>query len=144
MPTTVVAPDEPARRAVIVVQEAFGVDDHIVDVCGRFAALGYLAVAPHLFHREGVNALPHDLEAVKPHMANLTADGIVADISEARDYTISQGFSTQQIGIVGFCMGGSVALLSAVKLELRRGGDLLRRRARRGPIRLPAVARDRG
>ena len=44
MPTTVVAPDQPARRAVIVVQEAFGVDDHIVDVCGRFAALGYLAV----------------------------------------------------------------------------------------------------
>ena len=117
MPTTVVAPDQPAQRGVIVVQEAFGVDEHIVDVCGRFAALGYLAVAPHLFHRDGVNALPHDLEAVKPHMANLTADGIITDITEAREYLISQGFSTEEIGIVGFCMGGSVTLASAVRLS---------------------------
>jgi carboxymethylenebutenolidase len=117
MPTTVVAPDQPARRAVIVVQEAFGVDDHIVDVCERFAALGYLAVAPHLFHRDGVTALPHDLEAVKPFMNNLTADGILADVNEARNYATSQGFSTQQVGIIGFCMGGSVALFSAVNLN---------------------------
>jgi len=100
-----------------VVQEAFGVDDHIVDVCGRFAALGYLAVAPHLFHRDGVNALPHDLAIVRRYMDNLTADGVIADITEAREYLISQGFSTQQIGIVGFCMGGSVTLVSAVKLS---------------------------
>src|SRR5450432_1311972 len=116
MPTTVVAPDQPARRAIIVVQEAFGVDTHIVDVCERFAALGYLAVAPHLFHRDGVNALPQDLAVAQPHMNNLTADGIIADITEARNYVISQGFSTQQVGIIGFCMGGSIALVSAVTL----------------------------
>ena len=117
MPTTVVTPDGPARRAVVVVQEAFGVNEHIVEVCERFAALGYLAVAPHLFHRDGVNALPYDVDAVKPHMANLTSDGIVADITEARDYAMAQGFSAQQIGVIGFCMGGSVALFSAVNLS---------------------------
>ena len=46
-------PDGEARGAVIVIQEAFGVNDHIQDVTRRFAAAGYYAVAPALFHRAG-------------------------------------------------------------------------------------------
>jgi len=46
-------PDGPARAAVVVIQEAFGVNGHIEDVTRRFAGEGYLAVAPHLFHRSG-------------------------------------------------------------------------------------------
>ena len=61
------------RGAVIVLQEAFGVNDHIVDVCHRLAAVGYRAIAPHLFHRDGVSALPYDLELALPHVANLSS-----------------------------------------------------------------------
>ena len=49
-----------ASRAVIVIQEAFGVTDHIRSVADRFAAEGYLAVAPHLFHRDGSPEVAYD------------------------------------------------------------------------------------
>lgn len=98
-----------ARFAVVVVQEAFGVNEHIEDVANRLAAQGYYAVAPQLFHRDGVNALPYDdFEVVKPHLANLRADGIRADIEAAVNHVADQGFSLASTGIVGFCMGGSV------------------------------------
>src|ERR1700739_1678690 len=62
-------PEEPAKAAVIVIQEAFGVNEHIEDVTRRFAAEGYRAVAPHLFHRSGDPALGYDdISQVMPHM----------------------------------------------------------------------------
>jgi carboxymethylenebutenolidase len=115
VPATIVAPTNPPWGAIIVVQEAFGVDDHIVDVCQRFAAAGCLAIAPQLFHRDGVNALPHDIERVQPHLARLSVTGIDADIVAAREYLAVQGFSAGATGIVGFCMGGSVALFEAAE-----------------------------
>jgi len=103
-----VTPDGPARGAVIVLQEAYGVNDHIVDVCRRLAVVGYRAVAPHLFHRDGVSALPYDIELARPHMAKLTADGVRADLAATREHLADQGFSLSSTGIVGFCMGGYV------------------------------------
>jgi carboxymethylenebutenolidase len=108
VPADEVIPDGPVRGAIIVLQEAFGVNDHIVDVCRRFAAVGYRTVAPHLFHRDGVNALPYDVEFALPHVAKLTADGIRADLTAAREHLAGQGFSLSLTGIVGFCMGGSI------------------------------------
>jgi carboxymethylenebutenolidase len=113
VPSDEVIPDGVVRGALIVVQEAFGVNDHIVDVCHRFAAAGYRTVAPHLFHRDGVNALPYDIEQALPHMAALTADGIRADLAASREHLAAQGFALSATGIVGFCMGGSIALIAA-------------------------------
>lgn len=113
VPADEVIPDAVVRGALIVVQEAFGVNDHIVDVCGRFAAAGYWAIAPHLFHREGVNAIPYQMELAVPRMAALTADGIGADLAASRDHLAAQGFALSATGIVGFCMGGSIALIAA-------------------------------
>ncbi len=108
-------PDTPARAAVVVIQEAFGVNHHIEDVAQRFVAAGYRAVAPHLFHRDGVNALPYgDFDVVKPHMANLTDKGIRIDIEATLEYLAGEGFAPASTGIVGFCMGGSVAFAAAV------------------------------
>ena len=53
-------PEGDAVRGVVVIQEAFGVNDHIEDVCRRFASLGYHAVAPHLFHRSGDPIIAYD------------------------------------------------------------------------------------
>jgi carboxymethylenebutenolidase len=115
VPADEVIPSGPVRGAVIVLQEAFGVNDHIIDVCGRFAAVGYRAVAPHLFHRDGVNALPYDIELALPHMANLTADGIRADLTAAREHLADQGLPLSLTGIVGFCMGGSITCAIAAE-----------------------------
>jgi carboxymethylenebutenolidase len=113
VPADEVIPDAVVRGALIVVQEAFGVNDHIVDVCRRFAAAGYRTIAPHLFHRNGVNAIPYQMELALPQMAALTADGIRADLAASREHLAAQGFAMSATGIVGFCMGGSIALIAA-------------------------------
>ena len=80
-PISVHGPTGAPIGGVVVVQEAFGVNDHIEDVCRRFAEEGYLAVAPHLFHRSGDPKLGYDdLTQVRPHMEALTAEGILTDI----------------------------------------------------------------
>ncbi len=118
-PLSIRHPDETAVGGVVVVQEAFGVTEHIEDVCQRFAEAGWLAVAPHLFHRTGDPVLDHtDFESVRPHMAALTAEGIAADVDAALDYIDGAGFPAEAAGIVGFCMGGSVALAIAATRQV--------------------------
>lgn len=108
-----------AKGAVIVIQEAFGVNDHIEDVCRRFAAAGYRAVAPHLFHRSGDPVLDYAaIEQVMPHMRALSEAGLLADLAVTLDYLASKGFDRASIGIVGFCMGGSVTFLAAARYRL--------------------------
>jgi carboxymethylenebutenolidase len=120
MPTPLfeAAPEANPLGAVIVVQEAFGVNDHIEDVVRRFAAAGFHAVAPHLYHRDGVNALPYDMAAAKPHMDRLTIDGLRADLAETLEHLAGKGFAMPSTGIVGFCMGGTVAAFGATEQPL--------------------------
>jgi carboxymethylenebutenolidase len=107
------------RGGVVVVQEAFGLTPHIASIIDRLAAEGYLAVGPHLFHRTGDPVLGYDnFDAVKPQMAALTGAGIDADIDAALDFLRGEGFTDGQIAIVGFCMGGSVALATAARVRL--------------------------
>jgi carboxymethylenebutenolidase len=113
------APDGDARGAVVVVQEAFGVTDHIEDICRRLAAEGYRAIAPHLFHRSGDPVIAYDeMASVMPHLGALTREGLEADISASVGYLGEQGFAPSQVGIVGFCMGGSVVVLAAAQHAL--------------------------
>jgi carboxymethylenebutenolidase len=114
VPVLDVAPEAAARAAVVLIQEAFGVNDHIADVANRLADAGYRVVAPHLYHRDGVNALPYEFSAAKPHMANLTEKGIRIDIEAALQHLRSLRFPLASTGVVGFCMGGSIALAAAV------------------------------
>lgn len=115
VPADEVTPEGAVRGALVVVQEAFGVNDHIVDVCRRLAAEGYHAIAPHLYHREGISELPYDLTAAQSHLGALTASGIRYDLAAARDYLATEGFSLSATGIVGFCMGGSISFVSAAE-----------------------------
>ena len=114
MPLYEAEPDGPPKGAVVVVQEAFGVNPHIEDVTRRFAAAGYHAVAPHLFHRTGSPVLGYDdFAAVMPHITPLSDDGLLVDVTAALDHLRAAGWSDRQIGIVGFCMGGRVTFLVA-------------------------------
>jgi carboxymethylenebutenolidase len=105
---------------VIVVQEAFGVNRHIQRVCDRFAAEGYVAVAPALFHREHPNPMlgygDDEAPARNRYMGALRDDEIIEDINQVIKWTQSDQFrrtNGQKIGIVGFCVGGRIAYLAA-------------------------------
>ncbi len=112
-------PDGKPLGAVIVIQEAFGVNDHIKDVTRRFAAQGYRAAAPTIFHRAGGGTAPYtDFSKVMPLFKGLTDAGIVMDVDATAQHLRSQGFRDSQIGIVGFCMGGRVTFMIATRRKL--------------------------
>lgn len=101
---------------MIVVQEAFGVNEHIEDVCRRIASAGWLAIAPHLFHRTGDPQLGYDdFSLVAPHFMAVSAETIFEDVDVALAHAAAAGFAPGQVGVVGFCMGGTVALATAVE-----------------------------
>src|SRR5262249_18728395 len=115
-------PDGAARGAVIVIQEAFGVNDHIEDVTRRFADAGYEAVAPAIFHRAGGGTAPYDdFSKVMPLFEGLTDDGVLMDIDATIEHLHGEGFSDGSIGIVGFCFGGRVTFLVAARRALGAG-----------------------
>ena len=102
-----------------MVQEAFGVNEHIEDVTRRFAGEGWLAVAPHLFHRSGDPQLGYeDLSQVMPHMGQLTAEGVRDDVEHALAHLSGAGIGSDRVGVVGFCMGGTVALVTAARRDV--------------------------
>jgi carboxymethylenebutenolidase len=108
-------PDGEPRGAVVVIQEAFGVNPHIEDVTRRFARAGYHAVAPEMFHRTGGGVVPYDdFGPVIEHFIGIGDDAaILTDVDATLDYLRSIGFDNRRIGIVGFCFGGRVSFLVA-------------------------------
>jgi carboxymethylenebutenolidase len=114
-----VKPDGAPRGAVIVIQEAFGITGHIKDVAARIAGEGFLAVAPHIFHRTGDPVISYEnMRDVMPHLGGLNREGIEADIQATLDYLADQGFSGKQVGIIGFCMGGTISFFAGAQWEL--------------------------
>ena len=115
-------PDGPARGAVIVIQEAFGVNEHIEDVTRRLAAAEYQAVAPDLFHRSGGGTAPYeDFTKALPFFESLSDDVILRDVDAAIGHLHGAGWDDRQIGIVGFCFGGRVTFLASLRRALGAG-----------------------
>ena len=105
---------------MLVFQEAFGVNHYMRDITDRFAALGFLAIAPDLFHRSGpgFQGSYTDFEAVRPHMAALSPDGLNADIDASYNFLRGEGIDAPRIGAIGFCMGGRVAYMANARVQL--------------------------
>jgi carboxymethylenebutenolidase len=99
-----------AGPGVIVIQEWWGLVDHIKDVCDRFAGAGFVALAPDLYHGKTV-AEPD--EAGKAMMA-LQMDRAGRDLSGAVDEVVRRS-DGEHIGVIGFCMGGGLALVLATQ-----------------------------
>src|SRR3989441_11330269 len=120
MPAFLARPKDGARvPCVLVIQEAFGLNDHIKDVARRIAGEGYVALAPDLYWRGGkgrtvgYDQLPEAIGL----MQSLKDPEIVSDLGSAIAYLEKQPFvRTDRIGITGFCMGGRVAYLAACEL----------------------------
>jgi len=120
MPAYVARPkDGGPAPAVLVIQEAFGLNAHIKDVARRVAAEGYVALAPDLYWRGGKGrAVGYDeLPAAIALMQSLRDDDVVADLRSAIAHLEKQPFvRADRIGITGFCMGGRVSYLAACEL----------------------------
>jgi carboxymethylenebutenolidase len=107
------APKGTARPPVIlVVSEIFGAHEYIRDVCRRLAKLGYCAIAPELFARQGD---PRQLSSVADILAKITSKTPDAQVMSDLDATVAwatkQGADTDRLGITGFCWGGRITWL---------------------------------
>jgi carboxymethylenebutenolidase len=103
---------------IVVVQEIFGVNAHVRAVADGFAAHGYMAIAPAFFdHVESGVELGYDDDAFKRGRALVSEIGLdraLEDVASAADSIKSAG----RIGVVGYCWGGTVALLAATRLGM--------------------------
>jgi carboxymethylenebutenolidase len=119
-PTYVARPAGPARGAVVVLQEIFGVNSHIRAVADGYAAQGYLAVAPSTFHRVKADVnlgySSDDMSAgiaLKGQVEGLPAPSVLPDIQAAIDHAAQAG----KVGIVGYCWGGLLTWRAACLLQ---------------------------
>jgi carboxymethylenebutenolidase len=110
-------PNGKPRGAIIVVQEIFGVNSHIQSLCDLLAKNGYVAIAPAVFDRirPGFDSgyTPKEVDQAKKLMLSFNIDTALLDLEAARENVASAG----NVGIVGFCLGGSLAWLAATRLD---------------------------
>src|SRR5215210_1459695 len=95
----------------LVVQEIFGVHEHIKDICRRFAKLGYLAVAPSLYARQG-DTTQLKMEDVMKVVARVPDEQVMSDLDSTVAYARATKMSdAKRVGITGFCWGGRIVWL---------------------------------
>jgi carboxymethylenebutenolidase len=103
-------PESGHGPGVVVLQEWWGVDEHIRGYCDRFAGEGFLALAPDLYHGETTD----QPDEAQQKMMALNMDEAVKEMSGAVDYLAShEGFEGDGVGAVGFCLGGGLAAWTA-------------------------------
>jgi carboxymethylenebutenolidase len=97
---------------VVVIQDALGLSDDIREQADRLAAAGYLALAPDLYSGRGLRCVLATLRASR------SGEGSAyADIEAARRHLVEREDCTGRVGVIGFCMGGGFALLSAPRYD---------------------------
>jgi carboxymethylenebutenolidase len=105
------------KGGVVVIQEIFGLDEHVRRDVDRWAGLGFEAIAPSLYDRREPGFLAHhDAEGMAAgifHARATPLDQALADIAACRDYLAPRG----KVCVVGYCYGGSLAWLAACKLD---------------------------
>lgn len=111
---------------IILLQEAFGVNQHIRSVADRLAAAGYAVIAPELYHRTaapGLEIAYSDFGSVAmPHYSAINTEDLTADLQAAFDWLTGQPLVlANKIGSVGFCLGGRVSFLANAVLPLAAG-----------------------
>lgn len=110
--------------AVVVIQEIFGVNDHIRDITRRFAKEGYVAIAPAIYQRQAsgfeTGYTEKDIEIGRVYKNQTKASELLSDIQAAIDYlyTLPQVKRTG-VGCIGFCFGGHVAYLAATLADIK-------------------------
>jgi carboxymethylenebutenolidase len=113
---TVAEPDGRVRGGIVVLHEARGITDAVRGLVHGLAGDGWLAVAPHLYHRD--NADEVDEDQADAQAGKLDRDEVLADTDTAFGWLAERAVDSDRMGVVGFDVGGSVALLVAAKRTL--------------------------
>lgn len=106
---------------ILVLQEALGVNSQIRGVSDRYAELGFISIAPDLFHRvkPGYEANMLLMDEIMPLIQSLTTEGMISDATAAFEWLTSEGeVAAVQTAAVGYCMGGRAAFLANSALPL--------------------------
>ncbi|MEH1894857.1 MAG: dienelactone hydrolase family protein [Nostoc sp.] len=99
---------------VLVIQEIFGVHEHIQDITRRFAKLGYLAIAPELFFREGDVTKLSNIDEIRPIVAKVPDAEVLSDLDATVKWAVkSAKGNADKLAITGFCWGGRITWLYA-------------------------------
>jgi carboxymethylenebutenolidase len=111
------------HAAMMVFQEAFGVNPHIRDITERFSRLGYLSIAPELFHRTGpgFEGSYADFPGTMPHFGALKDDQLAVDIQASYDWLQKSFGKPVPTGAVGYCVGGRITTLAAMTVPIACG-----------------------
>ncbi len=96
---------------VLVVQEIFGVHEHIKDVCRRLAKQGYLAIAPELYARQGDVSKLTDIDQIRPIVAKVPDAQVMGDLDAAAAWAAAHGGDPARLAVTGFCWGGRITWL---------------------------------
>jgi carboxymethylenebutenolidase len=115
---TVAAPVSSIRGGIVVLHEARGVTDAVRGLVHGLAGEGWLVVAPHLYHRDTADELEGDDGQVQQQVERLDGEQVMADTDTAFDWLSEHDISTDRMGVIGFDMGGTVALLVAAQRTL--------------------------
>jgi carboxymethylenebutenolidase len=108
---------------VLVVQEIFGVHEHIKDVCRRFAKAGYLAVAPELYARQGDPGKYTDIGKLIGEIVSKVHDAqVMGDLDATAAWAAQNGGDAGELGVTGFCWGGRIVWMYAAHNQKLRGG----------------------
>jgi carboxymethylenebutenolidase len=121
-PISVAAPESTVRGGIVVEPDIRGVTDAVWQLAAGLASEGWLAVIPHLYHRDGVDVVPEGCDdggaAVRWYVERLTAQSVHADTDAAFRWLARRGVTTDRIGVVGFGLGGALALMVATQRDL--------------------------
>ena len=110
MPAYYAMPEQPGRLPVVlVIQEIFGVHEHIQDICRRFAHEGFLAIAPELYFRQGdPAALSENSDIVSQIESQVPDEQVLQDLDACLVWAGLHGGNLAQVCVTGFCWGGRV------------------------------------
>lgn len=119
VPLHIARPPAGPRAGLVVVHEAFGVTAHIEDLLARFAAEGYLAVAPSLFHRFDRQVLNYDeIGRAKELIGTINVSQAMADVEVAQRWLAgADGVRDGAVAVIGYCFGGRISFLAAMLLD---------------------------
>ena len=99
---------------ILVIQEIFGLHEHIQDVCRRLAHEGYMAVALELYERQGDPSQYTDMAAlIREIVAKVPDEQVLSDLDSAVEWAAGQGAAVARIGVTGFCWGGRLTWMYA-------------------------------
>lgn len=117
VPLTVAEPEGVPRGGIVVLHEARGVTDLVLGLLGTLAEDGWLAAAPHLYHRE-TGEPDVEQDDADAQVASLTGATVLADCDAAVAWLAHRDVGTDRVGVVGFDTGGTVALVVAASRSL--------------------------